>query len=269
MYTKKIYLIGYKSYLQNNLYRFLKKKNLTVIKIPYKKFLKKSVSNCLIVNFSNHENFFKKKYDTKFDRNLRIAKKIKKNNSELYIISTRQVYKPNLNITEKSKLFPINNYSKNNLISENSCKKILKNKLTILRTANVIGYEIRKKRQSMMSLLIKGITTNNVILDQNFNYEKDIIPINFFCKYVYILIKKRFNGLINIGSGISFTLYELYGLLKLNKKLKPIFTKNNKVNDSSFKYDTSYLKKITKFKIKKKDILKEINKIKNEIKKKI
>ena len=266
---KKIYLVGYKSFLQKNLYIFLRKKIPNVQKVTFSNLKKKNICNCIIINCSNDKNFYLKKYNKNIDRNLIISNLIHNKNSILYLISTRQVYSPRLAISEKSKVNPTNFYSRNTLISEKKCKKILNNKLIIMRTSNVIGFEFRKKRKSMMSMLIEGIVNKKVILDQNHKYKKDILPVNFFCKVVLELIKKRFTGLINVGSGISMTLLEIYNYLKLNSDINLILIKNNKIKDNSFSYDISLLKKITKIKITKKNVINELKKIKNEIKKKI
>ena len=115
----RIILIGYKSFLQANLYKYLKKKH-TVKKIRFtniKKF--KYKESDIVINFSNNYKFYKAKYNTKIDRNYQIAKIINKFNTNLIFISTRQVYKPRINITEKSEIQPMNTYAKNCLISEN------------------------------------------------------------------------------------------------------------------------------------------------------
>lgn len=269
MFKKKIYLVGYKSFLQKNLYIFLKKKISNVQKVTFSNLKKKNLHNCTIINCSNDKNFYLKKYNKNIDRNLMIANLIHNKKSILYLISTRQVYFPRLAITEKSKIYPTNFYSKNTLISEKKCKKILNNNLIIMRTSNVIGFEFRKKRKSMMSMLIEGIVDKKVILDQNHKYKKDILPVNFFCKIVLELIKKKFTGLVNVGSGISMTLLEIYKYLKLNNEIKLIFIQNNKVKDNSFSYDISLLKNVTKIRITKKDVINELKKIKNEIKNKV
>lgn len=268
MNYRKIYLVGYKSYLQKNLYFFLKKKKINVKKIQFNKLLKSNINKAIIINLSTDENFFKKKYQKKYDRNFKIAKYFQYRKIVLYLISTRQVYKPLSNINESSKIFPQNNYSKNCLISEKNCKTLLENKLAILRTSNVFGFEIRKKRQSMMSALIMGIKNKKVILDQSYCYKKDILPVILFCKIILILLKKNFYGIINIGSGISLTLLEIYNYINENRETELVIDANKKVKDNSFTFDISKLKKITKIKINKKNILDQLKKIKNEIKKK-
>ena len=76
---KKIIIFGYKSFLQKNLFNFLKKQNFTVIK---KKISDLKLTKCkpgdFIINCSITNNFFYKKYQKKNDRNLDICKYFKK-----------------------------------------------------------------------------------------------------------------------------------------------------------------------------------------------
>ena len=163
---KKIILVGYKSFIQENLYIRLKKK----YKIKKFRFndLNKEIINKhdFIINCSNSNNFFKRKYSKKNDRNLIISNLIKKDHIKLIILSTRQVYKPKLFITEKSKLKPMNNYAQNVLYSEALCKKKIGSNLLILRLSNVFGFETgKKKRSSLTSMIIDGLRERKIILE--------------------------------------------------------------------------------------------------------
>ena len=263
----RVLIFGNKSFIQENFFNFLKKKKLKVLK---KKFsdLKKIIflKNDIIINCSIAPEIFNKKYKKLFDRNYQIAKYIKKKNIKFIFLSTRMVYQQKKNIIESSKLKPINRYALNSLKSENLCRKILKNNLTILRISNVIGLEFRKKRQSLMSKLIQGIKKNKIILDNSYNFKKDLIPINFFCEYLYKIIRSKYSGLINLGSGISMTLLSLVKTLVIKKNVK-ILIDHNALNryDSSYSYNIRKLVKITKIRFSKSEVLKEINKISKKI----
>jgi nucleoside-diphosphate-sugar epimerase len=192
-----------------------------------------------------------------------IAKKISKQGCLFYILSTRQVYKPQLNITENSLIKPINIYAKNNFYSEKNCFKILNNKLIVLRLSNIVGYELKKKKPSLMSLLIKGIKNKIVTLDENCNYKKDILPIRYLILIIFKIIKSDYRGIINIGSGVTLTLIEIYKYLTYKKKCKLIIKKNKKKNnDNNYSYNIKKLHKITKFKISKKKVYDEFDKLK-------
>ena len=62
------------------------------------------------------------------------------------MISTRQVYKPKMNLNEKSKIEPISIYGQNSYLSELNCKKILKSNILILRLTNIIEMIVKKEK---------------------------------------------------------------------------------------------------------------------------
>ena len=253
---KKIFLIGHKSFLQENLYKYLKKKHY-VKKLRFTQVNKFKFSNYdTIINFSNSKSFFKKKYNTNSDRNLKIAKQIKKTNSNLVIISSRQVYKPQMDITEKSKINPVNIYSKNCIMSEKNCIKIIKNNLLILRVSNVIGFEIgKKKRPSLTSTIINSIKKKKIIFDNNYYLYKDLLPINYFCIYIEKLLKLNIKGIVNLGSGIPIKINFFLNKIIDTKKIKVEIDLKKNFTDNDFCFNTGYLYKLTKIKIKKKNLL--------------
>ena len=72
-----------KSFIQENLYVKLKKK-YKIKKIRFKNLNKEIIGKYdFVINCSNSEKFFKKKYSKKNDRNLIISNLIKKNHTKL------------------------------------------------------------------------------------------------------------------------------------------------------------------------------------------
>ena len=263
---KKIIIVGYKSFIQSNLSKHLKKK-YNIKKVKFKNLKEYNSNNAdFIINCSNSKSFFYKKYSKNFDRNLKIANLIKKTRTKLILLSTRQVYDPKLNITERSKLKPINIYAKNCLKSENSCKKIIKNRLLILRLSNVIGYEIgNKKKSSLMSIIIKSIKKKEIFFDNNYILKKDFLPIKYLCLCIEKLIQKQIIGIVNIGTGIPMTVKEFIKIIvDLNRVNIKIKLKNN-FKDKHFCYKLNKFEKLTKIKINKKQLLKYFSNLRKEI----
>ena len=261
---KKIYIIGFKSFLQKYLYTYLKKKKINVQKIKFSNLKKIKVNTGdVLINCSITNQFFFKKYKKINDRNLQICNLIKDKKAKFIMFSTRQVYEPQLKITESSKLKPVNIYAENYIKSEKNCKKLMLENILILRISNVIGYDIEKKeRLSMLRTMIEGIKNKKILLDNSYKFKKDILPINFFCIYLHKIIINDVKGLLNIGSGHSFTLMQLAKTFtKIKKNIKIFVDKNKKSNDLDYSYDVTKLKKITKINFLRKDIIKEINNI--------
>ena len=90
---KKVVLIGYKSFIQANLFKHLSKK-FTVKKLRFEKISKNNLKKYdYVINFSNSKIFLKKIFKSK-DRNLTIANIIKNSCTKFILLSTRQVYYP-------------------------------------------------------------------------------------------------------------------------------------------------------------------------------
>jgi len=261
----KIIIVGYKSFIQENLYTHLKKKFI-VKKIKFKNINFKSIKNVdIIINCSNSKKFFNKKYIKKNDRNLQIANLIKNTKIKLFIFSSRQVYSPRLNINENSELRPLNIYAKNCIKSETFCRKQIKKKLLILRLSNIFGYEIgKKKKESLTSLIIKGIREKKVIFDENYFLYKDFLPIKILCIYIEKLIKKNSRGVFNVGSGIPLSVKSFVHKIIDEKKIKLIIN-NKKINDNNFSFNTTKLQKKTGFSIGKKILNFYIVKLKKKL----
>ena len=105
---KKVLIIGKRGFLGNSLSKYLKKfyyvrhisfKQLNEIKTKLNRFN-------YIVNTSTNKSYIFKRYNEKFDNDLKIAKLINNNKTIYIFLSTRKVYKCNINLNEKSKLSP-------------------------------------------------------------------------------------------------------------------------------------------------------------------
>ena len=127
---KKILIIGKRGFIGNHLRKYLKKYhnishksfgNLNQYKYSIKKF-------DYVINTSINKNYIKKKYNHKFDNDLKISSFLDYSKTNYIFLSTRKVYKSKANIKENSKLLPLSNYAKNKLITENKLIKKLKKK---------------------------------------------------------------------------------------------------------------------------------------------
>ena len=258
--NNRIIIIGYKSFIQNNFYK-LYKKRFKIIKLKFSKVNSfKFNQNDIVLNCSQDEDFFNKKYKINKDRNLKIAKIISSKNSQLILLSSRNVYQPKLGISENSQIEPIDIYGKNCLRSENNCKKVLK-KLTILRLSNVVGIEsMKKKRLSLMSILINGIKKKHIQFDNSYEWYKDIIPIRILCLYLEKILLKKYYGILNIGSGFKIKIKNFIRYLNLNKKIK-ISIDERKIKKHEYSYKIKKLRKIAKIHYPRKIVIKEFKNI--------
>ena len=167
-----------------------------------------------------------------------------------FFSSTSHVYSSsNKKISENSKTRPISYYGKTKLQAEKYIiKKFKRTKIRycigrIFSTAN----RNQKKNYLVPDLIDKIKYAKKTITLRNLNHFRDFIHMRTLSKIIFILYKKQYNGIINLGSGKAIYLKDIANLI--NKKYK----KNLKFIDSgkttTLVADNSKLRKIIKFKL--------------------
>ena len=144
---------------------------------------------------------------------------------------------------KNGKLKPISKYGKTKLFAEN----YIKNKSNIKKTNFCIGriFSIFDNRNNdfLISNLKKKISSkkNNIILS-NLNHYRDFVTTKHISKVIVFLMKKKFNGIINIGSGRKTHLKEIAIKMSNKYKKKVIIIDNKK--PTTMVSDISKLKEI-------------------------
>ena len=243
---KKILIIGKRGFIGKHLYEYLKQKNYTK-NISFKDInkIKNKLDNYdFIVNTSINKNYIFKRYNKKFDNDLKITDYINNNKTIYCLLSTRKVYKNGPNLKENSKIFPKSNYSKNKLITEKKISKKFKNNLLILRPSNIIGNtnSVKRIHKTFIDIFQKNIQ-KGFIYDNEKNF-KDFLSIDKFCQIVKKIIDKRLTGIFNVSIGEKVYLNDLIKWLNKynNKKFKIL--KNLRLNDSFYLNNKKLMSKI-------------------------
>lgn len=260
----KILIIGKNSFIAKNILANLKK-NFSIEMISFLEFTrlnKNSLSNFnYIINCSISKNYINKKYSDEYDLDFQIAKKIHKTSVKMIFLSTRKVYKSGENLNEYSELKPNCFYSKNKLISENKLKKILPNRILILRISNLIGkIDLKKSNRKVHYTFIDNFffyIKKNIIFDNKGIY-KDFISIDKFSEILKKLIINNINGVFNISIGEKIFVKEIIDWLNFynsNKYLKKMNIPNN-FNIDNFYLNNTKLKNTIKISISKKHLKK-------------
>ena len=237
--NKKILIIGLKGLIGSNLFNYFKIKKLNVYQLSFETFIKNKNRHIdkfdVIINCTSNQKFIKNQYQDRNDNDLIIAKKILHSKTKLVMLSTRKVYKAKFNINELDKKKPNCNYSKNKVISEISVRKILANRVLILRISNIINPPNRNKRKlhKTFSDIFFEMAKKGFIYKNNKTY-KDFISIKKFNQIVLELIKKNSFGLFNVSLGKKIYLNQLITWLNFynSTKIKIINPKNSFNNDS-------------------------------------
>ena len=246
---KKILIVGKKSFTGSHLYNYLK--NFYYVKIfSFKDLVYKNLDNFdYIINCSIHPNYSRHKYNKRFDIDLKIISKLKKNNSKYIFLNSRKIYKQKFNIKENFYFNPIDNYSKNKLKTEKKLIKIMKSRLVSLRISNILG------RRNFL----KNKRAHNLFLDNFIKYRKygktirfndcfkDFITIDYFNKVIFKIIEKNITGIYNLSLGKKIYLSEIV------RWLDPHFSKKiqfNYKNRDKYSFTLNNDKLIKKIKIK-------------------
>ena len=255
---KKLLLIGKRSFIASNLYKFLKKK-IKVKIVSFEKFnlledsLIKSFTH--ICNCSIKKEYVKEKYLKDNDIDRLILNKIKNSKIKYIFLSSRKVYETKANIKETSKLLAKENYSKNKLITEQFIKKNYQKNYLILRISNLIGKQIkynRKVSKNFIDNYFKYKKNDKTIYYEN--YFKDFLSIDQFNIIFLKILKKDLNGVFNVSIGKKIFISEILKALGKGKILKQ-FKQKKIIKDESFYLNNKKLIKNTKVKLNKKSLL--------------
>lgn len=244
----KILIIGKNSFIGSNLNGYFKKKKIKTKITGYRNFLSKNLFKNeynYIINCSSNKNFINKKYNSRFDHDLNIAKLISKFNTKLIFLSTRKIYIPKYNINENTIKRPLCNYSKNKLISENSIKKILNKRVIVLRISNIIGLHKKNKKKlhkTFIDQFVKYISMGYIF--ENKKIYKDFISINKFSEIVFHIIKLNIKGIYNVSLGKKVYLNNLIKWLNIyNGKKVAILNIKKGFNSDCFTLNNQKLMK--------------------------
>ena len=253
----KLLIIGKNSFIANNLYLYLKNK-IHVQKISYEKTQKLN-NNFLgkfdyICNCSIKKEYVNKEYLVKNDLDSHLINKLKKLKITYIFLSSRKIYKPKANIKETDIAKPIDNYSRNKLISEKKVRKLFKNRYLILRISNLIGKNKKTNRKVSNNFIdnyFKFRKKKNIYYE---NFFKDFLSIDQFNVIFFNIIKNNLKGIYNVSLGKKVYIDEI--LKSLNKsKNRNKFKKKKIMTDDSFYLNNKKLLKKIKIKIKKSDLL--------------
>ncbi len=211
----KLILIGRSSFISSSLFYYLKDKFHIKI-FNYKEFLSlndKKIRNIdWIINCTINNDYIKNRYEIGNDFDLKIAKKILTLKCKYIFLSSRKVYQISSNISERSKINPKCNYSKNKLITEKKLYQVLKNRLLILRISNLIGLRKNQfKKKKVHKIFIDHFFDNiqKGLIFKNNRIYKDFLTTKQFSQAVEKLINKNITGVYNVSMGKKVYLKKL------------------------------------------------------------
>ena len=156
------------------------------------------------INFAYRPNIFTHSYCPEIDLDRNIASRISESNVHYIMLSSRMVYAPAgiEPIKENASLLGQGVYGKNKIYSENYVTQHLPGRHTILRLANVFGFE--PGRHTFMGHAMRSLRdTGFIYLDIAKSATRDFLPVSIFSQIVGPIICLRPQGVFNVGSGVA------------------------------------------------------------------
>ena len=188
----------------------------------------------------------KNAYNVNYNGTKNIVDLVEKFNIKwFFFASTSHVYKSQKKkISEKSLIRPISYYGKTKYLAEQYIKKKKINYCIgrIFSTTNI-------KKNYLIPDLKRKSKKRGFIKLKNLNHFRDFISTEDIAKIIIFLLKKKYKGIINIGTGKATYLKDIAKIIFKKKNKKVTYEDNTEV--TRLIADNDKLKKIIKFKINK------------------
>jgi UDP-glucose 4-epimerase len=139
------------------------------------------------------------------DPDLRLAERVAGRGIDYVMLSTRKVYAPSARpLAETAPTGPQERYGQHKLAIEGALRERLGERLTILRLANVFGYERGQSRRTFFSLTLEGLAREGRIrFDMSPFVERDFLPVEACARVLARIVAAPPGGVLNVGSGIG------------------------------------------------------------------
>ena len=170
-----------------------------------------------------------------------------------FFSSTSHVYdSSSLKLNEKSKISPISYYGKTKHLAEKYIVKKFKNKKNIFCIGRIFSTTNANQKNNYLvpDLKTKAKKAKKKITLKNLNHFRDFISMYDISNIILALYRKKYKGIINIGTGKGVLLKDIAKIIcnKFEKNYRFIDNKKS----TSLVADVTKLKKIYKLDMRKK-----------------
>lgn len=159
-----------------------------------------------VVNFARHPSIGQDAYRPEaMDPDFRLARRIGRRPIHYVMLSSRKVYAPGREpLAETAPTGPGDAYGHHKLAAEEALRAMLGERLTILRIANVFGYELIPGRRTFLSMVLERLAREGQIrYDMSPFVARDFLPVEVFARLLARLVEAPPSGVLNVGSGIA------------------------------------------------------------------
>ena len=159
-----------------------------------------------VVGFARHPLLGRDRYrPDEMDPDLRLARAIGNRPIAYVMLSSRKVYAPGSDsLSEDSPTGPADAYGRHKLEIENRLRALLGERLTILRLANIFGYEHTPGRRTFLSVALDRLRqAGRIVLDMSPFVRRDFLPVEACARILARIAGRPRGGMLNVGSGIG------------------------------------------------------------------
>jgi UDP-glucose 4-epimerase len=159
-----------------------------------------------VVNFARHPLLGQGGYQVEaMDADLRLARRIGGRDVAYLMLSSRKVYAPgDYPLAETAPTGPSDAYGRQKLEVEERLRALLGERLSILRLANVFGYERIPGRRTFLGLTLDRLAREDAIhYDMSPFVERDFLPVEALVRLLAKITEAPPGDILNVGSGIG------------------------------------------------------------------
>jgi UDP-glucose 4-epimerase len=159
-----------------------------------------------VVNFARHPLLGSEHYRPEsMDADLRLARRIGTREIAYVMLSSRKVYAPGARpFAETWPTGPSDAYGRAKLAAEQGVQELLGERLTVLRLANVFGYERIAGRRTFLAQALERLEADGEIrYDMSPFVIRDFLPVAIFASLLAQIAQAPPGGILNLGSGIG------------------------------------------------------------------
>jgi UDP-glucose 4-epimerase len=155
-----------------------------------------------IVSFARHPGLGSGPPEPEEDADLTLARAAAERGIPYVFLSSRKVYAPSPDpLREDSPLGPTDAYGAAKLAQEQRLREVLGDRLTVVRLANVFGFE--RGRTSFMGRMMDGLVEHGrITFDMSPFVERDFLPAPAFAMALARIARDPPGGVVGLGSGI-------------------------------------------------------------------
>jgi UDP-glucose 4-epimerase len=158
-----------------------------------------------VLNMAYDPDYPNMPYTTERDFDLQVAQSVAGRGPHFFMLSTRKIYGAGAPFPadENAPVAPTDQYGSNKAVTENAVRALLGSKCTILRIANVFGFELG--RRSFFGIALSTLKRENrILLDVSPFTQRDFLSVDSFAEMLVKTVAISPAGVFNMGSGRAY-----------------------------------------------------------------